>query len=243
MTDKNRKARAEDEAATAEANAGGVKDGGAEGPVETPSADSAAGGAVAELEARLAKAEASLAEMTDAARRTMADFQNYKARASKDAAAARRFTIRDAAVNVLPAFDNLERALGAVESGGDALSLSEGVRLTLRTFVDGLGKLGVARIEPRLDRSTRRRRPLRVGERLAHGRPRRPPRARERRGRAEDSRRPGGRRRKRQERGRRDVVVTERELSDADLRLRVREVRPPLRTGSKHEGRRAQDVS
>jgi molecular chaperone GrpE len=147
MTDKNRKARAEDEAATAEANAGGVKDGGAEGPVETPSADSAAGGAVAELEARLAKAEASLAEMTDAARRTMADFPNYKARASKDAAAARRFTIRDAAVNVLPAFDNLERALGAVESGGDALSLSEGVRLTLRTFVDGLGKLGVARIE------------------------------------------------------------------------------------------------
>jgi molecular chaperone GrpE len=102
---------------------------------------------VAALQAKLAGAEKARDEMKDLAQRTLADFQNYKARALKEAQAARRFTIKETASAVLPAFDNLERALAAGGDGADAgAALRDGVKLTLQTFVDGLGRLGVARV-------------------------------------------------------------------------------------------------
>jgi molecular chaperone GrpE len=104
----------------------------------------------AALAAKLAVAEKARDEMKDLAQRTLADFQNYKARALKDAQAARRFTVKESAAAVLPAFDNLERALDAGGDGAEAAkALRDGVRLTLQTFSDGLGRIGVTRVTTR----------------------------------------------------------------------------------------------
>jgi molecular chaperone GrpE len=108
--------------------------------------NAAADAELATLREKLAAAEKARDDMKDLAQRTMADFQNFRARALKDAQSARRFAVKDALVAVLPAFDNLERALGAAESG-DLAALREGVGLTLRNFEDGLGRLGVARVK------------------------------------------------------------------------------------------------
>lgn len=116
----------------------------ADAPAENASASAAADPETAALKERLAAAEKARDEMKELAQRTMADFQNFRARALKDAQSARRFAVKDALVAVLPAFDNLERALGAAESG-DLAALREGVGLTLRNFEDGLGRLGVVR--------------------------------------------------------------------------------------------------
>ncbi|HYC76530.1 MAG TPA: nucleotide exchange factor GrpE [Planctomycetota bacterium] len=97
------------------------------------------------LRAKLAEAEAARDEMKNLAARTLADFQNYKARALKDAQASRRFAVKDAVLPLLPAVDNLERALASTSSG-DAGALREGVAMTLRQLVDGFARLGVTRV-------------------------------------------------------------------------------------------------
>jgi molecular chaperone GrpE len=110
---------------------------------ETAAPTDAATAETLELRQKLAAAEKSRDEFRDLAQRTMADFQNYKARALKDAQTARRFTVKEVVSGLLPAFDNLERALAAE---GEAAVLREGVTLTLQAFIDGLGRLGVTRV-------------------------------------------------------------------------------------------------
>ena len=111
-----------------------------------PGSASDAAAEIADLRTKLAAADKARDEMRDLAQRTLADFQNFKARTSKDAQSARRFTVKETAAAVLPAFDNLERALLAESGGGETSSLHEGVRLTLQAFVEGLSKIGVHRV-------------------------------------------------------------------------------------------------
>jgi molecular chaperone GrpE len=90
------------------------------------------------------------AEYLDLAKRTQADFENYRKRAAKEVAAAggraRIGLIRE----ILPVLDNLERALGvAPEAGGDGFV--EGVRLVYRDLQGALSRAGVETIEPKGD--------------------------------------------------------------------------------------------
>jgi molecular chaperone GrpE len=82
------------------------------------------------------------------AKRTQADFENYRKRAVKDAAAAgtraRVGLIRD----FLPVLDNLERALGVAPEGAHD-AFVEGVRLVHRDLQGALARAGVEIIEPR----------------------------------------------------------------------------------------------
>jgi molecular chaperone GrpE len=83
------------------------------------------------------------------AQRTKADFENYRKRAVRDAAAAQERGALKLAMALLPAIDNLERALAHVDTtSGDAngdASLVAGIK---HVHSDVLAALGRAGIEP-----------------------------------------------------------------------------------------------
>jgi molecular chaperone GrpE len=89
-------------------------------------------------------------EYLDLAKRTQADFENFRKRTTKDmqaaGARARIGLIRE----ILPVVDNLERALG-VAPAGDGDAFVEGVRLVYRELEGALARAGVEAIEPQGD--------------------------------------------------------------------------------------------
>jgi molecular chaperone GrpE len=87
------------------------------------------------------------------AQRTQADFENYRKRMSREVAAAEERGISRLARELLPALDNIERALAATESLSDDGSraeghLAEGVRLVHAELVSALGRLGIEAYTP-----------------------------------------------------------------------------------------------
>jgi len=94
----------------------------------------------------LAKAEAERDEYLELARRTQADFENYRKRTAKDVAAAGSRAKLGLVRDMLPVVDNLERAL--VSANGPDGSLAEGVRLVLSELQGVLAREGVEALEP-----------------------------------------------------------------------------------------------
>lgn len=95
--------------------------------------------------AELAKKAEERDQLFEQLQRLNADFQNFKARMAKEKADDRRYAVRDAVRALLPALDNLERAL-AVDATADPLSVLEGVRMTADQFRTGLEGVGVKRV-------------------------------------------------------------------------------------------------
>jgi molecular chaperone GrpE len=103
--------------------------------------------AAAPEEDELIAAQRERDEYLDLAKRTQADFENYKKRAAKDMTAAGARARIGIIREILPVVDNLERALGvAPESNGDAFV--EGVRLVYRELEGALARAGVEAIAP-----------------------------------------------------------------------------------------------
>jgi molecular chaperone GrpE len=89
-------------------------------------------------------------EYLELAKRTQADFENYRKRSVKDATAAGSRARIGLIREILPVVDNLERALTvAPEGAGDAFV--EGVRLVYMDLQGALARAGVEAIEPRGD--------------------------------------------------------------------------------------------
>jgi molecular chaperone GrpE len=86
-------------------------------------------------------------EYLDLARRTQADFENYRKRAAKDISAASGRARAGLIRELLPVVDNLERALTAAPAEGDGFV--EGVRLVLIDLQGVLSRAGVEPIEPK----------------------------------------------------------------------------------------------
>src|SRR3954469_1653486 len=82
----------------------------------------------------------------DLAKRTQADFDNYRKRAAKDAAAAGARAKAGLVRELLPVVDNLERALASA-SDSDA-AIAEGVRLVHADLVGVLERNGIVSDEP-----------------------------------------------------------------------------------------------
>jgi molecular chaperone GrpE len=101
--------------------------------------------AAPELDA-LARAEAERDEYLELARRTQADFENYRKRTAKDVASAGARAKVGLVRDVLPVVDNLERALASAEDG-DA-GLAAGVRLVLSELQGVLTREGIEALEP-----------------------------------------------------------------------------------------------
>jgi molecular chaperone GrpE len=93
----------------------------------------------------VAEAEAKRDEYLELARRTQADFENYRKRTAKDLSAAGARAKLGLVRDLLPVVDNLERALESAESQD---GLAEGVRLVLTDLQGVLAREGVKAVEP-----------------------------------------------------------------------------------------------
>jgi len=116
-----------------------------------PGAQDAAGHPVEhDLDELLAKAR-ERDEFLSLAQRTQADFENYRKRVARDAAAAEDRGLAKLARELLPALDNLERALAAAESAPAAEGehhLAEGIRLVQSELVGALARVGIEAYSP-----------------------------------------------------------------------------------------------
>ncbi len=136
--------------------------GGADGaPAETsdlaPSTDEAQASAAADLEELTARADKA-DEYLELAQRTKADFENYRKRAMREAAAAQDRGVAKLALELLPAVDNLDRALEAAEdvapeSGEGAENgsapLVSGIRLVHADVIAALARVGIEPFSPK----------------------------------------------------------------------------------------------
>jgi molecular chaperone GrpE len=84
----------------------------------------------------------------DMAQRTQADFDNYRKRMARDVRAAEARGIGRLARELLPALDNLERALAAVDAAEPKHHLTEGIRLVTAELSAALGRTGIEAYSP-----------------------------------------------------------------------------------------------
>lgn len=94
----------------------------------------------------LEAARAEVQRIRDQLLRTAADFDNFRKRTRKETQEAERRAKEDFLRELLPVFDNLERAAQHAETATDVKSLADGVGMVVRLFVDTLGRLGVERV-------------------------------------------------------------------------------------------------
>jgi molecular chaperone GrpE len=123
-------------------------------PADEPRVDRADDPAtrIAELEAALAAAREEARTSHDRWLRERADLENLKKRMAREKSEAVRFGIEALVKDLLPAVDNLERALSHAQSGGNGKPLRDGVELVLKSILDVLQRHGVTRVEARGER-------------------------------------------------------------------------------------------
>jgi molecular chaperone GrpE len=99
-----------------------------------------------ELEAARAERD----EFRDKFMRALADAENSRKRADRDRREAEQYGSTRLARDLLPVFDNLQRALQAIpeESRAASAALIEGVELTLRELTNVMDKHGVKALSP-----------------------------------------------------------------------------------------------
>jgi molecular chaperone GrpE len=102
---------------------------------------------LADLEAKAAERDEFLA----LAQRTQADFENFRKRAAREQGLAETRGVTKVVRELLPALDNLERALAAAESQPDGSEhhLAEGIRLVQAELMGAMARVGVQGYSPK----------------------------------------------------------------------------------------------
>jgi molecular chaperone GrpE len=100
----------------------------------------------ADLEKRVAEAEAQRDEYLNQLQRVAADFENYRKRAAREQESLVRRAHERLVKELLPVLDDLERALQAAADHEEA-KLEEGVQLVARELRDALKREGLVEIE------------------------------------------------------------------------------------------------
>lgn len=117
----------------------GVEEGAAEQAEDTVEA----------LQAKVETLNAAMEAAKDQVLRAQAEAQNARRRAEQDVEKAHKFGQEKLLTDLLPVVDNLERALGSIDSENDALKpVAEGIQLTLKGFIDVLAKYHVVPVDP-----------------------------------------------------------------------------------------------
>jgi len=113
-----------------------------------------------ELSAKAGKAD----EYLELAQRTRADFENFRKRAARETAAAQERGIAKLAKELLPAVDNLDRALEAAQSAvpndgqttaapdNGTATLVSGIKLVHADVIAALARAGIERFSPEGER-------------------------------------------------------------------------------------------
>jgi molecular chaperone GrpE len=110
-----------------------------------------AGAGVAELTSALEQARIELGAAQDQALRARAEADNVRKRAQREIENAHRYALEKFAAELLPVLDSMERAIESCHSQSDsgaAAAIAEGVELSLKMFLDVLGKAGIQQIDP-----------------------------------------------------------------------------------------------
>jgi len=98
------------------------------------------------VEQKLADALAEAARTRDQLLRTAADFDNFRKRTRRETEDAQRRGKESAVKDLLPVFDNFERAIQHAETTPEAKPVADGLRIVLKQFIDTLEKMGIQRI-------------------------------------------------------------------------------------------------
>ncbi len=89
-----------------------------------------------------------LADMQDKFQRTLAEFDNFRKRTSKEKASMYDDGVRDTIEKLLPIYDNLERAIASVDGKVDENDpLLKGVKMTDKQLKEILAAMGVEEIK------------------------------------------------------------------------------------------------
>ncbi len=97
---------------------------------------------ITELEKKLADAEAESAAKDDKYLLLYAEYDNFRKRSQKEKENIWTDAYSDAINGLLPVLDNLERAVAFTDAEG----LSEGLKMTVKSYKDALAKMGVTEI-------------------------------------------------------------------------------------------------
>jgi molecular chaperone GrpE len=113
------------------------------GPQTEVAAPEPADAELVSLQEKLAKAESQRDDLL----RTLADYENSRKRAARDLEIERKFAHLKLAGDLLPAFDNLDRALAAAKQVGEQGPLVQGVMATQAQVLDILKRHGITQME------------------------------------------------------------------------------------------------
>jgi molecular chaperone GrpE len=95
---------------------------------------------------KLEEAKAEAARLKDQLLRTAADYENFRKRSRREIDDAQKRGKEELLRELLPVFDNLERAVLHAGQASDFKAVAEGVGIVLKQFVDTLGKVGIRRV-------------------------------------------------------------------------------------------------
>jgi molecular chaperone GrpE len=121
-------------------------------PPPPPPAGDASDQVEQDFEALLADAQRERDEYLDLAKRTKADFENFRKRMTAEVQAASARGKAEVIREVVPVLDDLERAIQAagLDPEGDSEDgLSHGVLLVFRSLRDSLSRNGVEAVDPK----------------------------------------------------------------------------------------------
>jgi molecular chaperone GrpE len=119
---------------------GGAPDSDGNDPV---SQDTASAGAASDP---LAEAKAEAARLKEQWMRVAADFDNFRKRTRRDLEDARKAGREELLKDLLPVFDNLERAIHSAAKAQDVKALADGLSMVMKQFVDTLARTGISKV-------------------------------------------------------------------------------------------------
>lgn len=99
------------------------------------------------LKEQLLEAEEKKEEFLTLVKSTRADFENYQKRILRDQANEKRFAHFQFTADILPALDNLDRALQAAKQSGANDPMVQGVSMVLSQVLDVFKRHGIQRIQ------------------------------------------------------------------------------------------------
>jgi len=100
------------------------------------------------LDSELEAARAECKELRDVALRSKAEFDNFRKRMTREREEERRRAGERLVTELIPAIDNLERAIEHTTAGGDLKHLLSGVQAVHAHIIAVLGKEGVEVVDP-----------------------------------------------------------------------------------------------
>ena len=94
----------------------------------------------------VAEAKAEALRFKEQWMRSAADFDNFRKRSRKELEDTRKAGREELLKDLLPVFDNLERAMTSAERATEVKPVADGLKMVLRQFTDTLGRSGITKV-------------------------------------------------------------------------------------------------